>query len=162
MHPSLAPLKRTLELNARLVPNCLDGVSDELATRRPSAGTNHIAFVALHILDARYYLAAALGVACESPFKERLEGAKGIDDIDVYPSLDDVRDAWNEVSGLLSSRLEVMDEKALDAEAPFSFPIEGGASLLGMLTFLTQHESYHVGQLAFLRRLVGLDAMSYQ
>jgi len=31
-----------------------------------------------------------------------------------------------------------------------------------MLTFLTQHDSYHVGQLALLRRYMGLSAMSYE
>jgi uncharacterized damage-inducible protein DinB len=32
---------------------------------------------------------------------------------------------------------------------------------LGMIAFLTQHDSYHVGQAAFLRRQIGRPAMTY-
>ena len=31
----------------------------------------------------------------------------------------------------------------------------------GSLAFLLQHESYHIGQLAYLRRLMGHEPMSY-
>jgi len=31
-----------------------------------------------------------------------------------------------------------------------------------MLTFLVQHDSYHVGQMAFLRRQLGKSAMTYR
>jgi uncharacterized damage-inducible protein DinB len=30
-----------------------------------------------------------------------------------------------------------------------------------MVTFLVQHESYHLGQIALLRRYAGLPAMKY-
>ena len=33
---------------------------------------------------------------------------------------------------------------------------------LGALTFLVQHDSYHIGQLALLRKPAGLPAMSYR
>ena len=33
--------------------------------------------------------------------------------------------------------------------------------MLGALTFLVQHDSYHLGQLTFLRKLAGLPAMRY-
>jgi uncharacterized damage-inducible protein DinB len=33
--------------------------------------------------------------------------------------------------------------------------------MLGALTFLVQHDSYHIGQLALLRKHAGLPAMRY-
>jgi uncharacterized damage-inducible protein DinB len=48
----------------------------------------------------------------------------------------------------------------LDAEAPYQFPISD-PSVLGMTAFLVQHESYHIGQMAFLRKQLGLEAMAY-
>ena len=33
--------------------------------------------------------------------------------------------------------------------------------ILGMLVFLVQHDSYHIGQLSLLRKYAGLAAMSY-
>ncbi|MBA3894224.1 MAG: hypothetical protein H0X69_11105 [Gemmatimonadales bacterium] len=40
------------------------------------------------------------------------------------------------------------------------FPM-GDSTRLGLIAFLTQHESYHVGQAAFLRRQIGKPAMGY-
>jgi uncharacterized damage-inducible protein DinB len=40
------------------------------------------------------------------------------------------------------------------------FPIEGD-TLLSVLAFFAQHDSYHVGQLALLRRQFGLAPMAY-
>ena len=39
-------------------------------------------------------------------------------------------------------------------------PLED-SSVLGLLGFMVQHDSYHVGQLSMLRKHAGLPAMSY-
>jgi len=41
------------------------------------------------------------------------------------------------------------------------FPV-ADPTRLGTLAFLAQHDTYHIGQLALLRRFVGLKAMSYR
>lgn len=46
----------------------------------------------------------------------------------------------------------------LDEPAPQRYP-GGDPSVLGALAFLVQHDSYHLGQLALLRRAHGLPAM---
>ena len=60
MHPSVLPLARTLDMNTRLFLKCLDGVDDTMALERPKEGTNHVAFLALHMLDARYFILRTL------------------------------------------------------------------------------------------------------
>ena len=62
MHPSVLPLERTLAMNTRLFLNGIDGIDDTMALERPKEGTNHVAFLALHMLDARYFLLHAAGV----------------------------------------------------------------------------------------------------
>jgi hypothetical protein len=47
-----------------------------------------------------------------------------------------------------------------DAPHGTKFPIED-ASRLGLLAFLVQHDSYHIGQLSWLRKYAGLPAMKY-
>jgi uncharacterized damage-inducible protein DinB len=91
-----------------------------------------------------------------------LQNAKGIDDVKEFPRLEDVRAAWRDVGERLASHIAGLSEEDLQRPAPFAFPIEGGESLLGCLAFLVQHDSYHLGQVAFLRRYLGLEAMSYQ
>jgi uncharacterized damage-inducible protein DinB len=162
VNPVVRPLAQTLELNTRLLLNALDGVDDKAAKRRPDERTNHILFLACHLVDSRHYLARSLGLACGSPFGGALQAAKGIDDVKEFPSLEEVRKAWKEIGEKLSRHLAELDAPDLEKPAPFAFPIEGGESFLGCLAFLVQHDSYHLGQVALLRRYLGLEAMSYK
>jgi hypothetical protein len=102
VNPVVRPLAQTLELNTRLLLNALDGVDENTARIRASERTNHILFLACHLVDARHYLARSIGLESESPFKAMLDEAEGIDDVKEYPSLEEVRDAWT--SGLSTSR----------------------------------------------------------
>jgi uncharacterized damage-inducible protein DinB len=136
MDPRIRPLTDILRLNTRLFRNCLDGISDEQATLRPSASTNSAAFVAAHVADARFYLLRVLGTDQPSPLAAYLKGAKGIDDLKTSPPLE------------------------LDAPVKTPFPI-ADPTTLSVLTFLVQHDTYHIGQFALLRKHAGLPAMQY-
>lgn len=161
MLENVMPLKRTLDLNTRLLVNALDGISDEEATRRPNDVTNHIAFLAAHVLDARYFMAREVGLGLESPFKDSLENAKRLEDVERFPTLDAIRDAWRDISQRLSAHLETLNADILSQKASYAFPIEGGETALGSLIFLLQHEGYHLGQIALVRRFLGHEGMSY-
>jgi hypothetical protein len=65
---------------------------------------------------------------------------RGIDDIRSWPPVEELRAAWRAIGGHLSGVL------------PW---------LLGLVAFLTQHDSHHVGQAAFLRRQLGRPGMAY-
>ena len=162
MNPVVRPLVQTLELNTRLLLNALDGIDEEAARKRPNERTNHVLFLACHLVDARHYLARSLGLASESPFKAMLDGAKGIDDVKEFPALEEVREAWKDVGERLSRYVAELEDADLEKSAPFAFPIEGGGTTLGCLAFLVQHDSYHLGQVALLRRYLGFEAMSYK
>lgn len=164
MEPRIIPLHATLKLNTRLLLNCLDRVSDETAQTRPSERTNSIAYIALHMHDARHYLAKYLGTEEPNPFKEITELAQGIDDITVYPSLAEMRTAWMEISLALEQHLAQLTASDVDRPSPPdapAFPV-GDPSILGGLAFLLQHEAFHIGQLALLRKQLGHPAMSWE
>lgn len=160
MHPQVAPLFEILTLNTRLFQNSLDGVDDAAAERRPGNGTNNAAFIAVHILDARAYLARMVGVDYHHPFEAELEQVTSIDEMGEFPRLEMVLAEWQELSDLLVARVAELAEDELRSEAPAEFPVTD-RSKLGGLAFLLQHESFHVGQLAFLRRYLGFGPMSY-
>jgi hypothetical protein len=61
---------------------------------------------------------------------------------------------------VMERRFAELDAPALDAELPFDLGVND-RSILGMLAFIAQHESYHIGQLSLLRKHVGLPAMRY-
>lgn len=160
MDVRVAPLAETLRLNTRLFRNCLDGLTDQQAQSRPSATTNSAAFVAAHLVESRFLLLKVLAAPRPSPLDRYLNGRSGIDDIRVWPTLAEIGSAWTEVSHALRDRIASMSAAGLDAPNPTRFPVSD-MTVLGVVAFLVQHDSYHLGQLSLLRKYAGLPAMSY-
>ena len=161
MDSRIAPLAEMLKMNTRLYRNCLAGLTDEKARVRPTGATNSAAFVAAHLVDSRYYLLSSLGSKETSPLKGAKGGFNKIDDVESYPPLAEIQKAWTAAGKALAERFDAMQAADLDAPLDPGFPIDN-QTLLGLLTFLTQHESYHLGQLGLLRKYVGLAGMSYE
>ena len=162
MDPRIVPLSQILRLNTRLLRNCLAGMTDEAAGVRLSPATNNAAYIAAHCSDARFYLLRLVGVELANPLTPYMGKARSIDDIAQLPPLDVIRESWTTASHALRDRLAAMSPAEVDAEVPNAPPFPGSdKSVLSLLTFLVQHESYHIGQLAILRKYVGLPAPTY-
>ena len=159
MDPRLESLKQIFDLNTWLLHNCLDGVDDALASRRLTPDTNSLAFLAAHLADSRYFICKRAGREFPHPLGDALEKGKTLDELGPLPPLAKIVAAWDTVSDELKALLESLDAAALAGPA-YKFPGSDG-TLFGMLNFLTQHDSYHVGQMSILRRQLGLPAMKY-
>lgn len=160
MDPRVAPLAETLRINSRLFRNCLDGMTDAQARERPSDSANSVAFVAAHLAESRFMLLKFLGAEHPNPLERYLGGRKGIEDMQSWPSLEEIRAAWTEAGELLDRHLAAMSAADLDAPTRLGFPVETKTNL-GILAFLVGHDSYHIGQLALLRKQAGFPAMKY-
>jgi len=158
MNTRIVALYEILVLNTRLFEHALEGVNDSAAQERP-AGANSIGFVACHLLDARAFLADLLGIQYTMPYRELFDAAGGVNELEL-PPVDGLRSAWREVSDLLIGAFPEIKEARLAERAGQEFPVDD-RSVLGGTAFLLQHESFHLGQLALLRRQVGLGPMSY-
>lgn len=159
MHPSLAPLHAILDLNTRLLKNCFADVSDQIAGRIVAERTNTMIFIAVHCLDARVFMTEIAGAPVTHPFPH-IASARRVEDIESYPSVNELHRCWIDVSYGLCRAVETLAQDALQSSSPQRFPI-GDQSRLGALSFLVQHESYHIGQLSLLRRIHGFASMSY-
>jgi uncharacterized damage-inducible protein DinB len=159
MDPRVVALADVLRLNTKLFRNCLDGLTDEQAAMRPSESTNSAAFIAAHLADSRYFILKVLGAPRPSPLGPYLDNAKGIDDVMQCPPLAESLAAWTAASHAIRDRLAVVTAAELDASVTMRLPAT--QTVLGVLTFLVQHDSYHIGQLALLRKYAGLPAMQY-
>jgi uncharacterized damage-inducible protein DinB len=160
MDPRVAPLASILDLNTDLLLNCLDGMTDEDARARLPGGGNSIAFLAAHLADTRHFLATRLEHPLHNPLSPYLADARTIDDIRAWPPLGQIREAWVTIGDHLASVLGRLTPDALARQGIHRFPI-ADSTPLGLLAFLAQHESYHVGQAAFVRRQLGRPAMAY-
>lgn len=155
----VAPLSEILNLNTSLFFNSLKHVDDSLAQTRLGGVGNNMAFIALHLLDARCYMARYVGLDYTHPF-EGLEEVNSIADMREYPPVQGMLDSWRAVSAQLMEGLPEVTEEYLGQKSSVEFPVDD-STVLGGLAFLLQHESFHIGQLAFLRRQLGLDPMAY-
>lgn len=160
IQPQVAPLAAILDLNTTLLLNCLDGLSDVEAQHRLEAGGNSITFLAGHLTESRHFLVSRLGQPFPNPLARYLEDVRSIEDIHDWPTLDEIRPAWRAVSAHLQTTLTTVSAAALAEPNVHRFPIQD-ASRLGLIAFLVQHDSYHLGQVAFLRRQLGKPPMSY-
>jgi uncharacterized damage-inducible protein DinB len=160
MHPGVAPLAAIFELNTDLLLNCLDGLTDEEVQQRVHGAGNSLAFLIAHLTDTRHFIAARLKRPLPNPLTPLLADAKGIDDIRGWPPTDELRAAWLAISRHLAAVLPQLSEEELSVPNMHRFPL-GDSTRLGFLTFLAQHDSYHVGQAGFVRRQIGKPAMAY-
>ncbi len=159
MHPAVTAPAAILRLNTELFLNCLAGVGEAEAARRVTPDTNSMAFIAAHLVDGRHFLTEYLGAPLPNPLAQQLQGATRQDDLAALPAVAELLTTWEAVSAHLAVTVERLDTGQLSAEHT---PFPGSdRTILGGIAFLTQHESFHIGQLALIRRQVGLPAMSY-
>lgn len=159
MHPSVTPLAAIYRLNTELLLNCVKDIDDDHAAARITGATNSIGFLVAHLADTRHYLADLLQAPLPSPFPPAFAKAKTMDQAGPLPPLADLRRFWEAISAHVAVEIERLDTPAL-ARPAARLPGSDG-TVLGALGFLAQHESYHLGQIALLRRQLGLPAMSY-
>jgi uncharacterized damage-inducible protein DinB len=149
-------------LNTRLFRNCLAEIDQARAVSRPADQVNSIAFVAVHLVEARHVIGTLVGGACPRPFGDRFDGVSHVDAVQDYPPLDEILRAWEGLSADLDELLSRAGDAALDRPATHDYRLPiADTTVNGSLAFMLQHESYHIGQLALLRKLAGLPAMRY-
>jgi len=159
MHPQLVPLAEILRLNQRLFTAALAGVPPADAARRVEETGNSLLWVAGHATNSRTTLARVAGARID-PYHPDLFGRGAVPQAAAaYPDLVEILKAWSEAAAALDARFDVLQDADLRQEAPFKLPVSDG-SILGALAFLTMHESYHLGQLGYIRRLLGCETLA--
>ncbi len=160
MEPCVLSLHKTITLNTVLFNNVLRNVDNKTAQKLLSDSTNSIIYIALHMIDGRYYILDYLGITLDSKFKELLSDIKSIVELDKFPPLKTVLEDWKKTSELLLKKMSSLKTEELQKKSPVSFPIMDN-TVLGGVSFLIHHETYHLGQLGILRKHFGYGPMSY-
>lgn len=137
-----------------LTKRILDGFEGEDWRHMPE-GSNHALWILGHIYDSRRYLARLLGL--DLPVEDwEHHFDMGTKPEDVPEEIDGptVLAGFMETQERFLGHLEGLDPSVLDEEVKDRFP-EMPQTKLGALQFMQMHESFHVGQLATIRKTLG-------
>lgn len=152
MREEIVQAAALFNMNAGMLAKATEGLTAEEWTRRPCETTNCMLWIAGHMLWARSRGARMLGSQWEQEWVKQFErGAKPGDGAN-FPSPEQLMTAWNEVTAELQAGLENATEETLEREAHRP-SLNGKVS--GMVYFLASHESYHMGQLSYVRCWLG-------
>ena len=165
---SIQIITRQLILNTKFYKNVLSDINNEESKIRLSGKTNHLAWIAGHLVVIRFGLAVRFGLRRNKyPHLDLFvkkdippPNAKPLDESYNYPVLDETLEYWNSYSEYLTSKLPALTEEQLNFELPFDTPI-GGKTILESLAFTASHEAYHIGQMSIIRKSIGHTAMTY-
>lgn len=154
MDPVLAACAQLLAVNEVLFDRAVGGLTEGELRRLPVADANPMIWLAGHVSATRTLLTAMLGAGTPVAWAP-LFGQKSQPSADApYPPVAEIQQTLRESGATLRARFAQLTEADLAAPAPRSFPIED-KTVRGAVLFLTYHESYHAGQMAYVRKCLG-------
>ena len=154
---TVIPLFKT---NKALFFKSLEGVSMEHLRQRPNDKSNPMIWIAGHLVFSRTGLVRIVGGKVdEKPWNALFGRGASVDEILTYPDSEEIAEQWKIVSDVLMTRLHELTEDELDQPSSFNVPA-GEQTVRGAVAFLNFHETYHIGQLAYLRKLFGYSQLA--
>lgn len=141
--------------NAAFLKQTVADLSEEEWLQRPNDHTNHMLWLVGHVAWARTMLLRRLGSEWTTDWLHLYaRGTKCVASPDC-PSPCVVLEAWDETCPRLNAALEAATEELLDMPAPKPGPPSVDGKLSGTVNFMAYHETYHIGQVAYLRAWLG-------
>lgn len=155
MHASIWTVGEQFRITTNLYMKAMSGVEKDVAMRRPGPVSNPLLWLAGHVTHFRSRLLTLLGVPREYPWGSVFDTGAKVGSADMYPSPVELVALWEEQSELLMDRLAALTEADLLAPPMARVP-STDATLRGAIGYFSLHEAYHVGQMGYVRKWLGL------
>ena len=153
-----APIAMIFAFNDSFVVQALDGLTQEELWRAPNPHNNPLLWIAGHVVQTRATVLGMLGEQVDTGWGKLFDRGAKIGNARQYPSGHEVVKVMGEISPRLHAALARLAPEQLNR--PASLPIPGITTLTDELAFFALHESYHVGQLAYIRKGLGYPGMA--
>jgi DinB superfamily len=154
MDPTISAISSLFHTNDQLFHRALDGIDREHLLQRPHDGSNPLIWIAGHATTSRGSLTKMLGESVENPWSELFKRGATIDSSVSYPEIQEIVSLWEDATEKLMTRLKALTDEELAQPATFPVPA-GDKTQRGAIVFLNYHETYHIGQMAYLRKWLG-------
>jgi uncharacterized damage-inducible protein DinB len=152
--PAIGSIPLIFTLNDGLMTRALDGLSDEECSRPLTDRTNSLLWILSHAVDTRAFMLRQLGDPYDTGWGALFARGAALDPNASYPSREQVTRAQHEVSERLRARLASLDEATLATPAT-DLNLPGAKTVADVIAFFALHDSYHVGQMALVRKGLG-------
>jgi uncharacterized protein YndB with AHSA1/START domain len=157
-HPSVAPVAFILAGNDSLADRAFLGVAADDLWKRPTPNTNGMLWIYGHMAAVRARMLAALGEEFDPGLGDAFGRGAALQDTTSYPSREKIGDASREVNRRLFAKLATLTDA--DLAKPAQGPRPNSVQTVGeQIAFFALHDSYHVGQLAYVRKALGLPGV---
>ncbi len=137
----------------------LDGFGEKEARTQINNGVNPVLWIAGHNVYSRYIVNRLAGVNAEYPSEELFKMGAIYNPDAKYPSIETIKEEWSKISESMMETLDNMDETSLLKDCPHKFPVKENTTISG-ICFMLMHESYHIGQIGYIRKALGLKTFA--
>ena len=151
---SMAPLALIFAVNDGMMTRAVQGLSLDELWHRPSDRSNPMFWLLGHVVHTRGSALRLLGDSYTTGWGEIFRRGAVLATRDSYPTLEEIQRARDVIAPRLQARLAAATDDVLSGPAAVS-PTPAIKTVGDLIAFLAFHDSYHVGQLAFLRKLLG-------
>jgi uncharacterized damage-inducible protein DinB len=155
----LEPLALIFKLNNNLIARSLDGLSDQEVWAQPSGSGNPIAWLLGHLTETRAGMLGEIGVPFDYGWSRTFQRGSGLQDPAGYPARDVIEAAWKATHAAMRDAFATVSADRLQAPV-IRRPVPGVEHLVDLIAFCGFHESYHVGQIGFIRKQLGHSSIA--
>ena len=145
--------RSTFKTNQALLERNLGGYTDDLAARRPAPGSASPAWLMAHLIHARRGILALLGAPVTDDGGLGQDGSRGGDGETLHLPFSELVVLFQATDDLMKAAILAVEDWDRSVKNPgigIEQPLEQA------LAFMHMHESYHIGQIGFCRKLLGL------
>ena len=156
MEQALTDVSNIFKFNDTLFAEKVATLDKKATDTRIAGDVAPAIWIAGHLTNYRVHLLELFGTKRE--FKWAPLFQKPYDASESYPSMSELKDIWMNVSSELHETLAQATEEQLSAPLKYELP-HGNNTLRGAFTFFYYHEAWHLGQLAYIRRGLGMEGL---
>ena len=141
-----------LIMQAGIFNNAFEGITDKDALKRPNNQVNHLNWLLGHLATCRFMLLNLIGGKENDPYFNLY--FKAIADDTRYPALSVIKNNWELATRLLTEKIETLSDEEMNSEIPGK-----GGRPKDFISFFIYHEAYHLGQVGYARKFLGLPVL---
>jgi uncharacterized damage-inducible protein DinB len=157
-HDSIAPLAFILSTNDSLAERSFQGVAETDLWTRPTPQSNPMLWIFGHIVHMRGQMVRLLGGEFDAGWGDVFSRGAALQESAGYPTRERLVEVSRDVNARLYAALGALS--ADDVTKPAARAFTPAVKTLGdQLSFLTMHDTYHTGQLGYVRKALGLPGV---